>query len=102
MYITLGSGIGLGIINNGKVFTTANGTIGDAGHIIVSPYSKSTCRLGCRGCLESLATSETLINQSQLKARKTPNSYLGRILTKRNCIKLKDILIQNIPRSGNH
>ena len=92
LYITLGTGIGLGIINNGKVFTTANGTIGDAGHIIVSIYSKSTCRLGCRGCLESLATSETLIKQSQLKARKTPNSYLGKILTKRNCIKLKDIL----------
>jgi glucokinase len=58
--VTLGTGIGVGFIENGKPVHTANGTMGDIGHVIVDPAGKHICRQGCRGCLESVASAVAL------------------------------------------
>ena len=55
--IALGTGIGVGFIENGKPVHTANGTMGDIGHVIVDPSGKHSCRQGCHGCLESVASA---------------------------------------------
>jgi glucokinase len=51
---------GVGFIENGKPVHTANGTMGDIGHVIVDPPGSRSCRQGCRGCLESVASASAL------------------------------------------
>jgi glucokinase len=58
--VALGTGIGVGFIEDGKQVHTANGTMGDIGHVIVDPTGKHTCRQGCHGCLESVASALAL------------------------------------------
>ena len=58
--VTLGTGIGVGFIEDGKAVHTSNGTLGDIGHVIVDPSGTRTCRQGCHGCLESVASGLAL------------------------------------------
>jgi glucokinase len=58
--VALGTGIGVGFIENGKPVHTANGTMGDIGHVIVDPTGVRSCRQGCHGCLESVASAPAL------------------------------------------
>ncbi len=61
--VALGTGIGVGFIENGKPVHTANGTMGDIGHVIVDSIGTHTCRQGCHGCLESVASALALQNR---------------------------------------
>ena len=55
MFITLGTGVGSGLILNGKVFRGFNGAASEAGHItLVSGGEPCTC--GKRGCWETYAS----------------------------------------------
>lgn len=58
--VALGTGIGVGFIENGQPIHTSNGTLGDIGHMIVDPFGSRKCRLGCCGCLESVASALAL------------------------------------------
>lgn len=58
--VALGTGIGVGFIEDGKPVHTANGTMGDIGHVVVDPTGKHSCRQGCHGCLESVASALAL------------------------------------------
>jgi glucokinase len=58
--VTLGTGIGVGFIENGNAVHTSNGTLGDIGHVIVDPSGERACRQGCHGCLESVASALAL------------------------------------------
>ena len=64
--VALGTGIGVGFIEDGKPVHTANGTMGDIGHVIVDPEGSRSCRQGCHGCLESVASALAL--QERYKA----------------------------------
>jgi glucokinase len=61
--VALGTGIGVGFIENGKPVHTANGTMGDIGHVIVDPTGNRSCRQGCHGCLESVASALALLER---------------------------------------
>ena len=52
--VTLGPGIGLGLVIDGKVYGGAHGTAGELGHIPLVPDGP-LCSCGRRGCLEALA-----------------------------------------------
>jgi glucokinase len=54
--ITLGTGVGGGLILNGKVWEGTEGTAGEIGHMTVDPEGKK-CHCGNRGCLETLASA---------------------------------------------
>jgi glucokinase len=64
--IFVGTGIGGGIILNGKLFYGANCTAGEIGHVILKPGGPK-CSCGNRGCLEALA-SRTAISRQIRKA----------------------------------
>ena len=64
--IFIGTGIGGGIILNGKLFHGANQTAGEIGHVILKPDGPR-CSCGNRGCLEALA-SRTAISRYVRKA----------------------------------
>ncbi len=76
--VTLGSGIGAGLILHGEPQRPVRGTLGDPGHIIVAPSSARRCSYGCRGCLEAVAASSAIENEALEAARANPASLLAR------------------------
>jgi glucokinase len=57
--VTLGTGIGAGIVCNGRLIRGARGTAGDLGHVLVESYGLP-CRCGRTGCLETLVSAKAL------------------------------------------
>ena len=55
--VTLGTGVGGGIINNGKIVTGVHGAGGEIGHIHVTDDVERNCNCGNRGCLEQVASA---------------------------------------------
>lgn len=58
--LTVGTGIGAGLVLDGKIYRGATGIGGEAGHIIVNPNGGATCGCGSRGCLEAMASGTAL------------------------------------------
>jgi glucokinase len=54
--ITLGTGVGGGLILNGRLWSSAEGTSGEIGHMTVDPEG-TKCHCGNRGCLETMASA---------------------------------------------
>lgn len=73
--VTLGTGVGGGIIMDGKILTGENGAAGEIGHITVNPKETLTCGCGCKGCLEqySSATGVIRMAKERLEASDKPS-----------------------------
>lgn len=71
--VTLGTGVGGGIIINEKIVTGAHGAGGEIGHAPVNPEEKVPCNCGNKGCLEQYA-SATGIARLARKALDEANS----------------------------
>lgn len=59
--ITLGTGVGGGIIINGNILAGTNGAAGEIGHIYVNEEETNTCGCGKRGCLEQYASATGIV-----------------------------------------
>lgn len=59
--VTLGTGVGGGIIMNGKILTGAKGAAGEIGHIHVDDNEKDVCGCGNSGCLEQFASATGIV-----------------------------------------
>lgn len=59
--ITLGTGVGGGIIINGKIWEGVNGAAGELGHMPVVYDEKETCNCGRKGCLEQVASATGIV-----------------------------------------
>jgi glucokinase len=59
LVVTLGTGIGAGIVSNGALVRGAHGYAGEAGHVVVDP-SGPACSCGRRGCWERYASGSGL------------------------------------------
>jgi predicted NBD/HSP70 family sugar kinase/biotin operon repressor len=79
VYVTLGPGIGAGLVLDGRVHRGASGLAGEIGHVQVRPDG-AVCRCGNRGCLETVAGEGAL--QALLRPR------LGRDVTARDVLDL--------------
>lgn len=60
--ITLGTGVGSGIVIDGKVVTGKRGVAGEIGHIMVNPDEPEMCNCGGQGCLDQIASATGLVN----------------------------------------
>ncbi|WP_035769347.1 ROK family glucokinase [Butyrivibrio sp. NC2002] len=57
LMVTLGTGVGGGIIHEGKIFNGANGAGGEIGHIHIEDNETVECNCGNKGCLEQYASA---------------------------------------------
>lgn len=73
--ITLGTGVGGGLILNGKLYTGFNGIAGEVGHIMLKDGGEK-CGCGRRGCWEAYASVSALIRQTRDYALAHPDSAL--------------------------
>lgn len=62
--LTLGTGVGGGIILEGKLWHGATGMGGEAGHIMIDPEGP-TCGCGSKGCLEVCASATAVANAAE-------------------------------------
>ena len=77
--LTLGTGVGGGIILNGRMIAGRRGLGGELGHMTVNPDETRTCNCGNRGCLEQYgsATGVTTIAAKLLEEHDEPSSLRG-------------------------
>jgi len=66
LVITVGHGIGLGIVSNGQVVRGASGGAGEFGHIVMDPGGYE-CKCGNRGCLETFIADTWLVRRAQMQ-----------------------------------
>ncbi len=75
--VTLGTGVGGGIIVNGKILTGATGAGGEIGHIHMNDEEPDSCGCGNHGCLEQYASATGIVRLATRKlAATTADSIL--------------------------
>lgn len=74
--LTLGTGVGCGIIENGCLLAGSFGMGGELGHIMMNPHETESCNCGGHGCLEQYtsATGIARMARKQLVASEAPSS----------------------------
>ena len=80
--VTLGTGVGGGIIINGKIVTGSNGAGGEIGHITVNAHEKEQCNCGQYGCLEQYASATGIVRVAQRTLAATDEQTVLRKFTK--------------------
>lgn len=86
-FITLGTGVGGGLVSGGKLIYGATGGAGEIGHFPVNPHETDYCSCGKRGCLEQYCSATGVVRM----AKKKLTEATGSILLKDDKITAKDI-----------
>ena len=73
--VTLGTGIGTGIIMDGKIQAGFNGFGGEGGHIVIV-HGGEPCTCGRRGCWERYASASALVRQTKAAMEADPSSAM--------------------------
>ncbi len=73
--ITIGTGIGGGVIINNKLYTGFNGAAGELGHVVLM-LSGEACSCGRKGCWEAYSSATALIRQTKKAAVENPQSKI--------------------------
>lgn len=76
--VTIGTGIGGGIILNGRLWSGFNHAAGEFGHMTISG-SGAPCTCGRHGCFEACASATALIAQAREAMDKDPNTLLWQL-----------------------
>ena len=69
--VTLGTGVGGGIIINGKMVAGATGAAGEIGHMHVNDDETEPCNCGNCGCLEEYVSATGIVRMAKRKLAKT-------------------------------
>ncbi|MBR2046036.1 MAG: ROK family glucokinase [Agathobacter sp.] len=69
--VTLGTGVGGGVIIGGKIVAGFHGAGGEIGHITVNPDEIEACNCGQYGCLEQYASATGIVRMAKRKLAKT-------------------------------
>lgn len=88
--VTLGTGVGGGIISNGEILNGVNGTAGEIGHITIDPNGLP-CNCGRNGCLETIASATGMVNQAIELIDSHPESLLSKYYQTHKKMTAKDI-----------
>jgi len=69
--VTLGTGVGGGIIVDGKMISGSHGAGGEIGHIMVNEDETVACNCGKKGCLEQYTSATGIVRLAKLKLEET-------------------------------
>ena len=75
--VTLGTGVGGGVILDGKLWSGSHGSAGEIGHTTVDPFSGLQCKCGNTGCLELFASATAIVRMTREKLYLYPASELS-------------------------
>lgn len=77
--ITLGTGVGSGIIIGGKIYSGSNFAGGEIGHTVISVDGRP-CTCGRKGCFEAYSSATGLVNITRDYAEKYPASLMAKLI----------------------
>ena len=78
IFVKIGTGIGAGIISNGKIHRGSDGCAGDIGHICVDKEGP-LCACGNKGCLEAMAAGPAIASRAAGAARNGTSHLLSQM-----------------------
>jgi glucokinase-like ROK family protein len=90
LFVKIGTGIGGGVIADGRLYRGSQGCAGDIGHICVDPEGP-VCSCGNRGCLEAMAAAPAIALKAERCAREGLSPNLSGVLEGRGEISAKDV-----------
>ena len=77
--ITLGTGVGAGIIINGKIFSGSNFAGGEIGHTVIT-VDGYECTCGSKGCFEAYSSATGLVRMTREAAEQHPESKIRQLV----------------------
>nr|MBA2567026.1 ROK family protein [Thermoleophilaceae bacterium] len=82
--LTLGTGVGGGVVIDGRIFRGSSGLGAELGHMVIDPHGPE-CPGRCpnRGCLEAFCSGTALEREATDLGRRQPDSALGRAVVER-------------------
>ncbi|MDQ3792434.1 MAG: ROK family protein [Actinomycetota bacterium] len=83
--VTLGTGVGGGVISHDVLLRGAQGSGGELGHVTIHATGPR-CACGNRGCLEALASGTAISRRARELASEMPGSALGRLAVERKIL----------------
>jgi len=89
--VKIGTGIGAGIVSDGRLHRGAQGSAGDVGHIQVVEETDVICRCGNVGCLEALAGGAALARDGEAAARAGRSPRLRAALERDGLVTAADV-----------
>ncbi len=75
IYLSIGKGIGAGIIMDGSLYKGKNDAAGELGHVVMDPRG-APCLCGRRGCLETVVSTNAIIRKMDMMRKANPE-YVG-------------------------
>ncbi len=85
IFVTLGTGVGGGVILGGKLLGGAHGCAGEIGHITVSAPDKKPCTCGKYGCLEQYASATGIVRMANERLHSSQEETVLRSIEKLTC-----------------
>jgi glucokinase len=78
LFVGVGTGIGGGIVSDGRLVRGAHGFAAEIGHIVVEPDGP-VCGCGNHGCLEQVASGSAITRQGRKAATRHPHSLIAEL-----------------------
>ncbi len=75
--VTVGTGIGGGVVIDGRLLRGKSGHGAEVGHLLVNPSSNVRCGCGAKGCLEAMASGLALARMGRDAAQAAPSGLLA-------------------------
>ena len=89
--VTLGTGVGGGIIMNGDIVHGSNGMAGEIGHFTVDNDDGFLCNCGKKGCLETVASATGVVRMALSSIKNHQDSQLYHLYMKNGFLTAKDV-----------
>jgi glucokinase len=90
VFFTLGTGIGAGIVSEGKLLRGISGNAAELGHTIIYPDGR-LCNCGQKGCVEAYASASNTAKRATEAVEAGEKSSLKKVLDKNGQITSKDV-----------
>lgn len=87
VFVTLGTGVGGGIVVGGKLLAGVHGSGGEIGHIKISKDEAEYCGCGKRGCLEQYASATGIVREANRLLKEGRASAMSVL----DCVTAKDV-----------
>jgi glucokinase-like ROK family protein len=91
VFVKIGTGIGAGIVVDGRIHRGAQGSAGDVGHIEMRAGRQVICRCGMNGCLEAFAGGAALARDAEAAARGGSSELLRTMLEAKGALTAEDV-----------
>ncbi len=88
VFVTLGTGVGGGIVIEGKLLNGAHGSGAEIGHMVLDKNETAVCGCGKRGCVEQYCSATGIVRLAKLRLAKNDDASSLRVLDAITC---KDI-----------